>query len=240
MVMLMSKKQKTILIFSIVVILCLISLCIIFYDEVIKMLDTLLNKTDELKDLIEGLGIIGVLVIGICILLLFFFPVVTSVPLQICLGLTYGILNAAFIIWISLTIAHQMLFLFSRSMKIFYSKKRLEEQKRLEDMIKNSKRGINTIMLLAYVVPFIPFLIISMVAISSGMKYRRYFLYTTLGPIPEIFVTLYLGEKLVATSPLASMIFVILLLIIVVLCFIFKSKIIDLIFNGNKKKKEIE
>ncbi len=235
----MNNKQKFILLVSIIVLLSLVTVCLVFYKEVIELINMLLNKTDQLKIFISRLGFKGIAAIFVCIVLLFFFPVVTSVPLQIALGLTYGILVATLIIWVALTIAHQAIYLFSRNMKTFYSKKRLKQQQELEEMIKSSSRGINTILLFSYVVPFVPFLIISMVAISSGMSYRRYTLFTTIGPIPEIIVTLIIGQKLVASSPLASMIFVIMLLIIVILCFVFKGKIIEWIFKGRSKKGDV-
>ena len=91
------------------------------------------------------------------------------------------------------------------------------------------------IMLIAYLVPFIPFLIISSIA-ASGLKYWKYFLFTVFGPILEVIVTLFLGQALLNTSPVASVVTLVLIIAIVVLSIIFKDKIVDFVFVERKKQ----
>ena len=63
---------------------------------------------------------------------------------------------------------------------------------------------------MAYLAPFVPFMVIHMIAADSGMKWWKYALITFFGPIPDIVVTLWAGVKITtSSSPIVSFIILI-------------------------------
>ena len=91
---------------------------------------------------------------------------------------------------------------------------------------------------LAYLAPFVPFLVIHMIAADSGMKWWKYALVTLIGPIPDIITTLWAGVKITSSSsPIVSFIILLVIITIVVLTMIYKKKIVDWIFTPKEKNK---
>jgi uncharacterized membrane protein YdjX (TVP38/TMEM64 family) len=119
------------------------------------------------------------------------------------------------------------------------SKKKREEHKLMEEKIKNSKRSIYYFLFLAYLAPFVPFMIIHMIAADSGIKWWKYALVTLLGPLPDIIITLWAGVKITSSSsPIVSYIVLVVIITIIVLTLIFKNKLVDLIFTPKEKSKD--
>ncbi len=215
----------------------------IFNWEIITFLFTQMTTGAEIvEDYIKSLGIIGVLVISLIIIICFFFPVISSVPIQLASALAYGLPNAVMHVTISIFIASQLVFLFTKTFRIFSSKKQIEERKKLEEKIKNSKRSILSFLFLAYLAPFIPFFLIHMVTASSGIKWWKYTLITFIGPIPDIVVTLWLGVKITsgAQSPILSYVLLLVIIVCVILSIVFKNNIIDFIFKPKEKEENDE
>lgn len=233
------KRDIILLIISSVIITIMIVFGIVFKDTVLDLFKKVISGTEIMTDYIRELGWVGILAMMLIIIICFFFPVISSLPVQLACGLTYGLFKGTLIVSLSFAIASQLLYLFKQNFKLFQSQKRREKQQALEEKIRNSHRGIYKTMFIAYLVPFIPFLIISNVA-ASGLKYPKYFLFTTFGPILEVIVTLYLGQTLLSVSPIASVISLIFIIIIVVLSIVFNDKIVDFVFVERKKKNGTE
>lgn len=231
-----TKRNIILLVVTAALILGIIVFCIVNWEIVHNLFVKVISGTEIMKEYILSLGWIGKVACMVLIIICFFFPFISSLPVQIACGITYGILEGTIIIAFSYMVASQLLFLFKQDAKLFYSKKRLKKQQELADKIKNSSRGIDKAMLIAYVVPFVPFLIISNVA-AAGLKYWKYLLYTTLGPIPEIIITIYLGKTLLNKSPIASIISLIIIIAIVILSIVYNDKIVDFIFIKREKKE---
>ena len=84
-----------------------------------------------------------------------------------------------------------------------------------------------------------PFFLIHMVAANSGMKWWKYSLVTLLGPMPDVIVTLWLGEKVVhAPNPIVSYGMLLLIVVCVALSMIYREKLIDWIFQPRKEEKK--
>ncbi len=229
------KRDIILLVVSFTIIAIAITFCLIYWDIVIDLFKKLVSGTEIMKEYVLSLGWVGVASAMLIIIICFFFPFISSLPVQIACGITYGLLKGTLIVSAAYAIASQLLFLFKQDFKIFMTKKQKEKQMELDEKIKNSKRSMTMIMLIAYLVPFIPFLIISSIA-ASGLKYWKYFLFTVFGPILEVIVTLFLGQALLNTSPVASVVTLVLIIAIVVLSIIFKDKIVDFVFVERKKQ----
>ena len=176
---------------------------------------------------------------SIVMIVCFFFPFISSVPIQLTSAVSYGLWLGLLHVALSIFIASQLAYLFAKSSLFLSSKKRREEQRQMEEKIQNSKRSIFYFLFIAYLAPFVPFLIIHMVAANSGMKWWKYALVTLLGPIPDIIITLWAGVKITSSStPIISYIILIVIIIVVVLSLIYKNKLVDLIFTPKEKNKD--
>ena len=234
-----NKKEKTIIITTALVLVALIAFSIFNWDTVAFLFQQVSSGTVVVKEYVLSLGIVGVIAMSVIIIVCFFFPFISSVPIQLTSAVSYGLLAGFIHVTLSIFIASQLAFLFTKSSLALSSKKKKEEHRLMEEKIKNSKRSIYYFLFLAYLAPFIPFLIIHMVAADSGMKWWKYALVTLLGPIPDIVVTLWAGVKITtSSSPIVSYIILIVIITIVILSMIYKNKLVDMIFTPKEKEKD--
>lgn len=234
-----SKKEKAIIITMFSVLTVLVIFSIFNWDTIVYLFKQVSSGTVVVKEYVLSLGITGVIAMSIVMIICFFFPFISPVPIQLTSAISYGLWFALCHVTLSVFIASQLAFLFSKTSLFLSSKKRREEHLLMEEKIKNSKRSIYYFLFLAYLAPFVPFLVIHMVAANSGMKWWKYALVTLLGPIPDIIVTLWAGVKITSSStPITSYIILIVIIVIVVLSMIYKNKLVDLIFTPKEKTKD--
>lgn len=233
-----NKKEITIVIITALILTALIVFSIINWEVIIYLFEQVSSGADVVQDYILSLGIVGVIAMSIVMIVCFFFPFISSVPIQLASAVSYGLWGGFIHVAISFFIASQLLFLFSKSTLFLSSKKKREEHLLMEEKIKNSKRSIYYFLFLAYLAPFVPFMVIHSIAAESGMKWWKYALITLLGPIPDIIVTLWAGVKITtSSSPIVSYIILIVIILIVVLTIVFKNKLIDWIFTPKEKEE---
>lgn len=232
------KKDIVILAVTVAIILAIVLLCAFNWSLVVNLFNLVVKGKTIVQDYMLSFGILGEIILSIMMVFCFFFPFISSLPLQILCVISYGVVHATILISIVLALASQLLYLLEKNFKtFFYTKKQRQKQKDIEARIRNSSRNINWVMVLLYIVPCIPFLIISSIAFRSNMRWWKYTLFTAIGPIPEVIVTLVLGNQLTSnTSPVWSMIVLVLMIALVILSLVFKDKMIYWIF---KPKKEI-
>lgn len=236
----MSHNKKNIITLSVT--FCILAVIIIFSIlnwEVIAYLFAHLNDgMDALKDYVLALGAVGVICLSIVIILCFFFPVISSAPAQVVSGVSYGLIPGTLHVLASVFIASQILYLLTKSFRVFNTKKQIQEREEIERKIKNSKISILYFVFLAYLTPFIPFLIIHSVAINSGISWWKYALITLLGPVFDIVCTLWAGAKITtSSSPVVSYIILVIIVVIVILSTVYKNKMVDFIFKPKKEKE---
>ena len=233
----MSNKKEKIVIISTALILTLITIFAIFNWNVITYLFSQVSSgTVVVKEYVQSLGITGVLAMSIIMIICFFFPFISPVPIQLTSAISYGIGYGFIHVGLSVFIASQLAYLFTKITLFLSSKKKTEEQRLMEEKIRNSKRSIYYFILLAYLAPFVPFLIIHMVAAQSGIKWWKYALVTLIGPMPDIIITLWAGVKITSSStPITSYVILIVIIAIVVLSMIYKNRLVDYIFKPKEK-----
>ena len=239
----MLHSKKNILILSAT--FCVLAFLIVFsvYNwQTIEFLFTNLTMSVEvLKDYVLSLGTVGIICMSIVIIVCFFFPVISSTPIQVVSGISYGLPLGTLHVLASVFIASQILFLLTRSFRVFSTKKQIQEREEIERKIKNSRISILYFVVLAYLAPFIPFLIIHSVALNSGMKWWKYSLITLIGPLGDVIITLWAGVKITtSSSPIVSYVILVLIVVIVILSTIYKNKMVDFIFKPKKEKENGE
>ncbi|MBQ7339550.1 MAG: TVP38/TMEM64 family protein [Clostridia bacterium] len=235
-----NRKNVWLLILSGVAIAVGVMFSILNWDVITYLFTQMTTGMEIVEDYIRGLGVMGIICISLIIIICFFVPVISSVPIQLASAVAYGLPFSTVHVLLSIVIASQLVYLFTKTFKIFSTKKQIEERKKLEEKIKNSKRSIFFFIILAYLAPFVPFFLIHMVAASSGMKWWKYSLVTLIGPIPDIIITLWAGVKITSggQSPITSYVLLVVIVVCVILSMIYKNKIIDLIFTPKQKTKE--
>lgn len=234
----MSDKKGIILLITTLTILTTIAIfSILNWDVITYLFKEMNNGVEILKDYVLSYGVKGYISISLIIIFCFFFPFISSVPIQVASAVCYGGFGGVVHVAISVFIASQLAFLFTRNSKLFLSKKKLEEKRLIEEKIRNSKRSILEFLILAYLAPFVPFLLIHMVAAQSGLKWWKYSIITLLGPLPDIIITVWAGVKITTSqSPIVSYIILMVIITCVVLSLIYKNKIIDAVFSQKKEK----
>lgn len=234
----MSKKEKLIIIITGSLLAAVIIFSIFNWSTITYLFKEVSSGTVVVKDYVLSLGITGVIAMSIIMIACFFFPFLSSVPIQLTSAISYGFWGGFIHVTLSIFIASQLAFLLTKSTLVLSSPKKKEEQRLMEEKIKNSKRSIYYFLFLAYLAPFIPFLVIHMVAANSGMKWWKYALVTLFGPIPDILITLWAGVKITTSSPIVAYIILVVIIIIVVFSMIYKNKLVDLIFKPKDENKD--
>ncbi len=232
-----TKKDKLLLILSAAILVGVTAFLIIFWDTAYSIIEKLLTGVDIVGDYIRAFGAVGIIVMMLIIIVCFFFPVVSSLPIQVACGITYGILGGGAIILGALFIATQLLYLFRQNAKFFSSERHLKKKAELEALIHGSDRNIYFALIVAYLLPAVPFLVISNLA-ASGLKYPKYTLVTLLGMIPDVLTTIFVGEKLLSSSPTASIVTLIAIIVIIALSIIFNDRLVAWVFAPKKKEDE--
>ena len=234
----MTKKEKSIIIITGSLLAAIIVFSIFNWDTIAYLFKELSSGTDVVGDYVLTLGIPGVIAMSIVMIVCFFFPFLSSVPIQLTSAVSYGLWGGFIHVTLSIFIASQLAFLFTKTTQVLSSPKKKEEQRLMEEKIRNSKRSIYYFLFLAYLAPFIPFLVIHMVAANSGMKWWKYALVTLFGPIPDILVTLWAGVKITTAHPIVAYIILVVIIIIVIFSMIYKNKLVDWIFKPKEENKD--
>ncbi len=230
-----TKRDKILLCLSAIILVTISVFLIAFWDAAYSVAGRLLNGVELVEDYIKSLGIPGIIAMMLIMIICFFIPVISSLPIQIACGISYGFLLGGGIVLLSFFIAVQLLYLFRQNLRMFSSPRHLQKKLELETMIKESNRSVYLALIIAYLLPGIPFLVISNLA-ASGLNYRKYTLATVLGMIPDIATTIFVGEKLLSSSPTASIITLIAIVVIITLSIIFNDKLVKMVFAPKNKK----
>lgn len=229
------KKENLLMLLTLGVLLTGVVFSVINWETIIHLFHEMISGVAILEDYVQSLGLVGFFAISLIIIVCFFFPVISSVPVQLASAISYGLPVGILHVLLSIFVASQLAFLFTRTIRIFQSPRQREKQRQMEEKIQNSDRSIFYFLFLAYLAPFVPFFLIHMVAANSGMRWRTYALLTLLGPVPDVIVTLWLGEKITSTSsPVVSYVILMVIIACVVLSLIYKEKMVDLIFKPRK------
>lgn len=234
-----SKKEKITIIITALVLVGLIVFSIVNWSTLSYLFKQVSSGAVVVKEYVLSLGAIGVIAMSIVMIVCFFFPFISSIPIQLTSAVSYGLLPAFIHVALSVFIASQLAFLFVKSTLFLSSKKKREEHRLMEEKIKNSKRSIYFFLFIAYLAPFVPFLVIHMIAADSGIKWWKYALITLFGPMPDIITTLWAGVKITtSSSPVVSYIILVAIIAIVILSMVFKNKLINWIFAPKKEEKQ--
>ena len=145
-----NKKEKAIIIITAIILTALIIFSIFNWDTIIYLFKQVSSGAVVVKEYVLSLGITGVIAMTIIMIVCFFFPFISSVPIQLTSAISYGLWFGLVHVTLSVFIASQLAFLFTKSTLFLSSNKKREEHRLMEEKIKNSKRSIYYFLFLAY------------------------------------------------------------------------------------------
>ena len=97
-----NKKKAIFLTFIALVVLTFFTIFTIVNWATIKFLFTQMTTGISIvKEYVLSLGLVGVFSISLIIIICFFFPVISSVPIQLASAVSYGLLNGTLHVWLS-------------------------------------------------------------------------------------------------------------------------------------------
>ncbi len=231
----LSNKDVLTIVALCIVVAIIVTLVALNWDTCEKLLDSMLNGTEIAKDFVQSLHFWGMLMLAIGIMLCFFVPILPEWILPIAAGVAYGVVFGTIFAVVSFWLASQILWLFRKNLIIILGKKAEENANTMKTQIQNSKLGIHRALIIAYCVPFFPYLLISSFAME-GLDYKHYVIYTFVGPICSTLITVLFGKTMLTTSPVLSAITMILLMCLIVLAFVFKQRILNFLFRPQTTK----
>ena len=158
-----SKKEIILMCLTAAILLTISIFAVCNWSTIVHLFQEMVSGVEIVKDTILDLGIVGILSISLIIIVCFFFPVISSIPVQLASAVSYGLPYAIVHVTLSIFVASQIAFLLTRCFRVFQSPKQKKKQAEMEAKIRNSRRRIMTFLFLAYLAPFIPFMLIHMV-----------------------------------------------------------------------------
>ena len=178
---------------------------------------------DEFVELIRSFGVRGCITLSILSMMQVVIPFMPEEPVQVLTGMGYGVWHGILICLAGIMVGNSLIYL---AYKIFGKNGMESMQKNIDldfDKLRTSKRVVFLILLL-YVLPAVPLGVICIFACSLNLKYPRFFILTTLGAIPSIFVGVALGHLATAMSWVVSVIVFAVIILLVIIFTINKKK----------------
>ena len=236
-----TKKWKILAGAMFVLIFCAL-VVFLFSGENFDVLKEIFRKDatkEEVQASIEKLGIRSYIVVGVLAMLQVVFTFVPAEPLHVVAGISFGLLRGIAICLIGILVGNTIIFVLN---KIFGAKLKDFFTENIEfdfEKAKKSKR-IALIVIILYCLPAIPYGIICFFAASMNMKYSKYILITGIGSIPSLILDVGLGHVTMATSWIISIIVFVVILLLLVLMWKFKTQIFNKVNEFVRRSHEKE
>ncbi len=236
----MTKKAKIKIVAIIFTLLATVGLVWFMFSGdnriIIKQLFSADLSQEEFVVLVRSFDFRGVITLSLLSMIQVIIPFMPEEPVQVITGMGYGIWQGILICLAGIVLGNAIIYL---AYKIFgKSKVESMHNKNLEldfDKIRTSKR-VALIILLLYVLPAVPLGLICIFACSLDLKYPRYFLLTTLGSVPSVFVGVALGHMTTTNWVLSLCVFVV--IVILVIIFAINKKTFYKKFNDYIRKSQ--
>ena len=193
----------------------------------------------EFVDLIRSFDLRGVITLSLLSMIQVIIPFMPEEPVQVLAGMGYGTWYGMLICIAGIVVGNAMIY---GAYKIFGKSKVESMHKGKQDVeldfekLRTSKKIVLLILLL-YFLPAVPLGLICIFACSLELKYPRYFLLTTLGSIPSVFVGVALGHLATSISWVFSLC-VFAVLVVLIIIFALNKKKIYKKFNEYVRKSQ--
>ena len=116
-----NKKERWLVLLTLGVLLLVAVFSYLNRETIVYLFKQMVTGVAIVKEYVQSLGLMGILAISLIIIVCFFFPVVSSVPVQLASSITYGLPFGFLHVVISIFLASQLAFLFTRTFRVFQS-----------------------------------------------------------------------------------------------------------------------
>lgn len=214
----------------------------LFSGENFYVLKEIFNSSaskEDVQQAINKLGIKSYIVVGVLAMLQVVFTFVPAEPLHVVAGISFGLIRGVAICLIGILIGNTIIFVLN---KIFGAKLKDFFTANIEFDFERAKRSkkIALIVIILYCLPAIPYGIICFFAASMNMKYWKYILITGVGSIPSLLLDVGLGHVTMATSWIISIGVFIVIIVLLILMWRFKTQIFNKVNDFVRKSHEKE
>lgn len=243
-----SINRRKVLIYSafIMVTIAIAVILIVFWQQFLHILSgfVMQERYSSIGDYVREYGYQGIIIIGALQIFQVIITVVPSEPVQLAAGVCYGPFWGSLLCLTGVIIGSQILFLFTRNAQYIYrSQKKRRRQEELKQKIENSNKNLIWMLLLMYISPAIPFGLICIIISTIGLKWWKYTLVTAIGPVIPIVFSVFIGSKVVSSSPQGSAVMMIVIVLIVLFVLFNRHRMVALMFrpkriNYEKKLRE--
>ena len=216
------KKSTKVKIFSIIgfVIFFFLLMLFLLSDENVEIIKSVFSdevSSDEVHDVLHGLGIRGYATVSILAMLQVILTFLPAEPVQVIAGLAFGFPVGLLLCTIGVVVGNTLIYILYH---VFGDKLDQYFDRKLHfDFDKLGKSGrITLTIFILYFLPAIPYGMICLFAATMRMKYPRYIVVTTIGAIPSVCIGVGLGHIAVSTSWILSVsIFAVLVIVLAIL-----------------------
>ncbi len=191
---------------------------------IVKQLFSADLNQEEFVELIRSFGFRGSITLSILSMMQVLIPFMPEEPVQVLAGMGYGVWHGILICLMGIMVGNSLIYL---AHKIFGKSEIKSVHKGIDldfEWLRTSKRVVFLILTL-YILPAVPLGVICLFACSLNLKYPRYFILTTIGSIPSIFVGVALGHLATALSWTLSIIVFAIIIVLIIIFAINKKKI---------------
>ena len=234
-----SKKYKIISLCAFIAVL--IGLLIFLFSgknfDVMKEIFNTNATKEEVQVAIGKLGVRSYIVVAILSMLQVVFTFIPAEPLHVISGVSFGLVKGATICLIGIFLGNTIIYVLYK----IYGKKLtqfFETEVDFDFNLAKSSKKIALIVIILYCLPAIPYGIICFFAVSMGMKYHKYALITVVGAIPSLILDVGLGHITMATSWVVSIVVFLVIIILLVLMFKYKTQIFAKVNDYVRKSQE--
>ena len=218
-----SSKLKLIALISIVPIILVLGLYL-FTGENRDILREVFSgglTTEEIRAHLSALGIRGRVTVSVLSMLQVALAFLPAEPVQVIAGLSFGFLDGAIACTVGVFLGRSLIYFLYKS---FGDTLREYFDKNLSIDLSGIGRSGKLVIaiLILYLLPAIPYGMICFLAATSGMKYHRYAIVTTVGAIPSVCIGVGLGHMALSASWVISVI--VFAAIVVLLALVFSKR----------------
>jgi len=205
--------------------------------EVLKEIFSSNLTREEIQDTIGKLGIRAYIVVIILAMLQVIMTFIPAEPLHVISGISFGFWRGMLTCLIGIIIGNTIIYLLYK----IYGKKLTDYfSANINFDFKTAKasKRIALIVIILYCLPAIPYGIICFFAASLGMKYPKYILITGIGSIPSLVLDVGLGHIAMSTSWIISITVFIVIIVLLILMFRYKTQLFKAVNNYIKRMEE--
>ncbi len=212
----------------------------LFSGENILVLKKLFDpslESEEVQEVLSGLGYKGHITVTILAMLQVIFAFLPAEPVQVASGIAFGFPIGLLCCMVGVLLGNTVLYILYK----IYARKLdgyIDEKLGFDVHALSTSKRVTLVIFILYFLPAIPYGLICLTASAVRMKYPRYIIVTMLGAFPSVCIGVALGHVAIAFSWIIALAVFAVLVILLIVLFCQKKRIVAKINRYIEEKKE--